>query len=371
MRMIGSLYDPQKAKAFSAYLRTLSIENTCEIAFNKEEDRVVCSLWAHDEDAIEKALAAFVAFQENPNDPKYDLPPETSALHVSAIENPHYQKKTAKREAIFGITTFFIALCIGIFLLDAFQQNLFSTDRNARYVVLSSVQEWLLYDLPEKFLLLDQLFSEYGITRATDWGKLSESARNGINAASKMPYFQGFYTYFIYFLEGQSIEIPSMWNKIREGQLWRFFTPALLHRDIFHILFNMIWLWILGKQIEERLPAIRFLLLILIAGAFSNSMQYLMSGPLFLGFSGVVLGMVAFIWMRQKVAPWEGYPLSKRTLVFITFFVLATTLFQLITFFLELSGQGANFQIANTAHLSGLLIGAILGRSSFFSWRVD
>ena len=45
-------------------------------------------------------------------------------------------------------------------------------------------------------------------------------------------------------------EIP-LFEKIRQGELWRLFTPCILHRDFLHILFNMIWVWILVKQIEE------------------------------------------------------------------------------------------------------------------------
>ena len=110
-------------------------------------------------------------------------------------------------------------------------------------------------------------------------------------------------------------------EKIRQGEVWRLFTPCLLHFDFLHILFNMAWLWILGKQIEERIHWKKLGLLILIVGIVSNTAQYLVSGPSFLGFSGIVVGMAGFIWMRQRNAPWEGYPLSR--IVFCFFYSLS------------------------------------------------
>jgi len=93
-----------------------------------------------------------------------------------------------------------------------------------------------------------------------------------------------------------------------------------------------------------------------------------MSGPDFLGFSGVVIGMAGFIWMRQRQAPWEGYPLQKATVMFILFFVAAMFALELLVFFLRLFNIGnLSASIANTAHIIGGLCGMVLGRFSFFS----
>ena len=37
-------------------------------------------------------------------------------------------------------------------------------------------------------------------------------------------------------------------NEISSGQLWRLFTPALIHFGIMHIAFNMLWLYQLVVQ---------------------------------------------------------------------------------------------------------------------------
>ena len=95
-----------------------------------------------------------------------------------------------------------------------------------------------------------------------------------------------------------------------------------------------------------------------------------MSGANFIGFSGVLCAMVAFIWIRQKIAPWEGYPLQKSTITFLAFFVAAMLSIQIVAFYWEVQNVTTFTPgIANTAHITGALIGAILGRLPLFSWK--
>ena len=132
----------------------------------------------------------------------------------------------------------------------------------------------------------------------------------------------------------------------------------------------MLWLFILGRQIEERVGKFRYLLLSLIIGVGSSVAQYLMSGPFFLGYSGIITGMVGFIWMRQKIAPWEGYPLQKPVIIFITVFVLAMLALEIILMTLQFFHVvEINATIANTAHIIGALMGMALARLPFFERR--
>ncbi len=74
--------------------------------------------------------------------------------------------------------------------------------------------------------------------------------------------------------------------------------------------------------------------------------------------------------MRQLKAPWEGYQLQRATIGFMMIFIFAIAGLQLVSFFLELTtGTSVSPGIANTAHLSGAAIGAVLGRLNFFGWR--
>ena len=57
---------------------------------------------------------------------------------------------------------------------------------------------------------------------------------------------------------------------ILQGQLWRLFTPALLHSNVLHIAFNMYALYVFGTRLEPVYGHARFLMLYLL-GAFGGN----------------------------------------------------------------------------------------------------
>jgi len=137
-------------------------------------------------------------------------------------------------------------------------------------------------------------------------------------------------------------------SEIMNGEIWRLFTPAFIHFGIIHIAFNLLWLYQLGSAIEQRQGSQRMLILVLIIALLSNLAQFLWSGPLFGGMSGVVYGLLAYLWVQGKFNPAAGLWLDK-----------TTTIMMLIWFALCWTGLVGN--IANMAHTVGLVCGAILG----------
>jgi len=137
-------------------------------------------------------------------------------------------------------------------------------------------------------------------------------------------------------------------SEIFSGQVWRLFTPAFIHFGIIHIAFNMLWLYQLGSAIEQRQSSKRMLILVIITAILSNLAQFFWSGPLFGGMSGVVYGLLAYLWIQGKFNPGAGLWLDKNT-----------TLMMLIWFVLCWSGLVGN--IANMAHTIGLVCGCLLG----------
>jgi membrane associated rhomboid family serine protease len=138
------------------------------------------------------------------------------------------------------------------------------------------------------------------------------------------------------------------WHELFQGQLWRLITPIFLHFGLLHLLFNMMWLWELGRVIEWRFGWPKLLLLVLVAGMISNLAELAWSGPLFGGMSGVVYALLTYLWMQGRFNPWSGLYVPQPILaMMLAWFFLCWT--------------GLLGPVANMAHTGGLVIGAVWG----------
>ncbi|MFN4175138.1 MAG: rhomboid family intramembrane serine protease, partial [Parachlamydiaceae bacterium] len=170
--------------------------------------------------------------------------------------------------------------------------------------------------------------------------------------------------------EIDSIRFSPMFEKIKEGEWWRLATPIFLHANILHLVFNVLCLLVLGKEMERMLGIGKLALFILITAVFSDTAQYLMTGFRFMGISGVICAMLAFIAVRQKVAPWEGYRLEKSSLNFMLLFIFGMAALSVLSFIAAIAGyKFIGTPIANAAHLAGLFSGWILAYTSLFQWK--
>ncbi len=80
---------------------------------------------------------------------------------------------------------------------------------------------------------------------------------------------------------------------IRQGELWRFITPAFLHGSILHIGFNMYALYIYGRGLEARFGHGRFLLLYFLSAFAGNVLSFLLTPNPSLGASTAIFGLIA------------------------------------------------------------------------------
>src|SRR5436309_1141919 len=62
-------------------------------------------------------------------------------------------------------------------------------------------------------------------------------------------------------------------GKVMQGQVWRLLTATFLHSttDPLHILFNMLFLWWFGRQVEDELRSREFLTFYLAAAVLSSA----------------------------------------------------------------------------------------------------
>ncbi len=141
------------------------------------------------------------------------------------------------------------------------------------------------------------------------------------------------------------------------GQWWRIFTPVLLHFGMLHLVFNMLMLWMFGRQLELKYSIFKFMFIILIFGIASNLAQYIVAGPNFGGMSGVVYALVGFCWLTNRI--------YKQVVFNIPDALMGFMIIWLIIGFTDLLYWVGLGHIANTAHLSGLIAGMLVAWLNF------
>jgi membrane associated rhomboid family serine protease len=149
-----------------------------------------------------------------------------------------------------------------------------------------------------------------------------------------------------------------------------------MHGGILHIAGNMLFLWVFGNNIEDRLGRLRFVLFYLLAGLIAVYTQAVIdtnSTAPTIGASGAiagVLGAYALLYPRARVL----------TLIFIIFFVTLVEIPALILLalwfilqFIPALGQvavesGGEQGVAYFAHVGGFVFGlAVAGLLLFWS----
>ena len=195
MRMIGHLADEAGARTFGDYLYVQGVENRIE-----DEPGHGWAIWIVDEDKIAQATEMLTQFRTAPGDPKYRTEAK-GATRLRAQEEKsqvEWEKRLRQRRHLFrplhdygfGVVTYaLIVISVGVFLLCRFGME----NERVSFLYMTAIQ-----------------------------------------------YFDGYITY--------AKGLPE----IRHGEVWRLFTPMLVHMHFLHILFNMLWLRDLGSMVEAR-----------------------------------------------------------------------------------------------------------------------
>jgi membrane associated rhomboid family serine protease len=95
---------------------------------------------------------------------------------------------------------------------------------------------------------------------------------------------------------------------IAHGEWYRLITPAFLHTlptqgvlGILHIAFNLYWLWVLGRVIEERLGGARFLAVYLLSAVGGTVLGFLVDPhQSAIGASGAVYGLAGCYFVLTR-----------------------------------------------------------------------
>lgn len=102
------------------------------------------------------------------------------------------------------------------------------------------------------------------------------------------PYLLGNYDYALSLL---ALHHDSVVNG---GEYYRLFTAMFMHAGIFHLLFNMYALYVIGTQLESFIGKIRYTLIYLFGGICSAllSLAFLSDNAISIGASGAIFGLM-------------------------------------------------------------------------------
>lgn len=288
MRYLHNFDNPALSQRFSDFLYLQKIENQIQ-----PEDDGSSALWIYLDDDMPRARELLDEFLKNPNNAQYLIAsPRASFKRFE-------EKKENNKSRIIDVRT-----------------QLFKGSSELGPVTLTLIAICVLVALISQLGRNTELISYLFITD--------------------------------YQISGNYMEWRGDLPEVMHGQVWRLITPIFIHFGFFHILFNLLWLKDLGGMLEQHEGALLLLLQVLIIGILSNLAQYYWSGPSFGGMSGVVYGLLGYIWIRGKLDPYAKLILNPSVVTMM-----------IVWFFLCLTGLMG--PVANAAHAGGLVIGMLWG----------
>jgi membrane associated rhomboid family serine protease len=156
---------------------------------------------------------------------------------------------------------------------------------------------------------------------------------------------------------------------VQEFKLWQIVTYMFLHGGWFHIIFNLLGLWMFAGELEQNWGSSLFLRYYLISGigagffiAFMNYVMYTRSGinPVTIGASGAIYGILlayGVTWPNRKVLLYFVIPIK------IKYLVLIFGLIEFLGMLSSAAGTGGN--VSHIGHLGGLITGLV-----YFFFRI-
>jgi membrane associated rhomboid family serine protease len=175
---------------------------------------------------------------------------------------------------------------------------------------------------------------------------------------------------FIFFIEPRIVDdywnfymkygtTPVLIRETRGGGALSNITTMFLHGDLFHLLGNMLPLWVFGRRVEDACGSWRYVVYYLFAGTWANILEILVSGnsPIpSIGASGAIFGLMGAYLLL--------YPGGRiRTLVFLNIIPVWPRIRALwvVLYFLglqiipaiEVLLNDVHYQVSYWAHLGG------------------
>jgi membrane associated rhomboid family serine protease len=157
--------------------------------------------------------------------------------------------------------------------------------------------------------------------------------------------------------------IPSRFLSHKFSDFITIFTSMFMHAGLGHIAGNMLYLWIFGDNVEDRMGKLPFLLFYIVCGmaaTFSQTLFNPESSVPNVGASGAIAGILgAYIMLfpRGKVNVMAGRLIQMPALIVIGFWFVAQFASQVG----ELaSANDSSGGVAYMAHIGGFIAGLLI-----------
>lgn len=133
---------------------------------------------------------------------------------------------------------------------------------------------------------------------------------------------------------------------VSSGEYYRLMTSVFLHAEWWHIIGNMVGLWVIGGPLEAALGRARYLAVYLLSGLGGSALVYLLTAPNVptIGASGAVFGLLGATVVLARRLRYEMRP------------VLVMVGLMLLLSFVSFGSLRVSWQ----AHVGGLVTGALV-----------
>lgn len=160
--------------------------------------------------------------------------------------------------------------------------------------------------------------------------------------------------------------VPARFNADPSGQAVTVLTAMFMHGGWMHLFGNMLYLWIFGDNVEDRLGPVRFLVFYLLAGLAATAAQYAFnsgSSVPNVGASGAiagVLGAYLFLYPTMRVNVLLGRQVVAMPAYIVLGFWIVLQLFSGVGSIADTRQTADTGGIAYMAHVGGFVAGLAL-----------
>lgn len=151
--------------------------------------------------------------------------------------------------------------------------------------------------------------------------------------------------------------------------VYTFITATFLHGDPLHLIGNMLFLWVFGPSVEDRLGIPKYLGLYFLTGIVGALLQALFSAIFMgenlpgIGASGCIMGVVGAYWYMFSWSPiccvyWFGWFFRGLAEIAAVWVIGFYVLLDMFNGFMD-SALGVSGGVGNFAHIGGTVTGAL------------